>query len=138
MRNKLKLLVVLQCAYGTTLKLRRQLGKESLWLRALWMSHTGRVLKTMIPNYCVTRIINSSNYIGEVSKACFPPNITYIQEKIKEINPDVILACGKVAQKGLREIGVPFIEAPHPAWRSLTKEQRQRVRDELERRVRCV
>lgn len=97
----MKLLVVLQCAYGTTSKLRRQLGKERLWLRALWTSHTGRVLKTMIPDCCIIHIINSSNHIGKVSKACFPPDINYIREEVKEINPDVILACGKVAQQGL-------------------------------------
>jgi len=127
-RDKLKLLVVLQCAYATTQKRRKQLSNERIWLKALWSSHTGRMLKTMIPEHCLVYIINSSNHIGSASKAVFPPDVAHLKEKIEEIKPDVILACGRVAQKGMRAVGIPHIIAPHPAWRNLTKEHRQKVK----------
>jgi len=128
-RDKLKLLVVLQCAYATTQRRRKQLENERIWLKALWSSHTGKMLKTMIPEHCLVYIINASNHIGHVSQACFPPDVSHLKEKIEEIKPDVILACGRIAQKGMRAVGIPFIKAPHPAWRRLTKKQRQQVKD---------
>jgi hypothetical protein len=131
----MRLLVVLQCAYGTTARRRRQLQKRRLWLAGLWNSHTGRRLRQMLPEISGVEItvINASPQIGRESRAAFPPDGEYIQRQIARYNPDYILGCGHVAQRGLAELGIEYIPVPHPAWRGLTQAQTDAIRARLER-----
>ena len=129
--DKVKLLVVLQCAYGNTKKRRRQLKKRRLWLKGLWDSHTGKRLKEMLPDNMDYQVINSTPKIGDRSDAVFPPDPVYIQAWVECYEPDYILACGKVAQEALEELGLEFFRAPHPAWRLLSKEDTSRFHDDL-------
>jgi hypothetical protein len=126
-----KLLVVLQCAYGTSKRRRRQLEIRKLWLKALWSSHTGRRLKKMLPDNVIVEVINSTPRIGDISSACFPAESVYIAGWIECFEPDIILACGKVAQNALEELGIKYIPSPHPAWRQLSNEQIDKIRSTI-------
>jgi len=124
----MKILVILQCAYGTTERRRQQLQQKELWLQGLWNSHTGRRLKRMLPETDNIEIINSTPEIGNESSACFLPDLDYIQTQIASYSPDKILACGKVAQAALAQLSISYIAAPHPAWRQLSNAQVDSIR----------
>jgi hypothetical protein len=126
-----KLLVVLQCAYGTTKRRRRQLRIRKLWLKGLWNSYTGKRLKKMIPEGMEVEVINSTPKIGDVSSACFSAEPEYIAGWIESFEPDLILACGKVATGALEYMGIEHISVPHPAWRHLTNEQVNEIRNRI-------
>jgi len=124
------LLIVLQNAW-------RENGKEytyEQWLPKLWASHTGKRLREMLPDmrgrtYMVT---NASPKVGMTAGAAFPPDIAHLRTMIERFKPRVILGCGLVAQHGLGLLDVTHVQAPHPAWRRLTKEIAAGVRVLLE------
>lgn len=91
------------------------------WVKALWKSHTGRRLSNMLPVGVTVYVANASPQVGTESSSAFKPDIEHIKNEIAATRPSVILACGKVAARAMREVGIPFIEAPHPAWRALSK-----------------
>lgn len=127
----LTLLVILQNEYG--------LGEEPLprhvWLRRLWHSYTGKRLSEMLPEGCQVEVINASQLMGKGPAACFPPDPEYIARMVSTYRPDVILACGRVAQAGARALGLQYISAPHPAWRRLSKERTQEIRRSVAERL---
>jgi hypothetical protein len=126
------LLVVLQCAYGSTEKRRRQLEDRTLWLYGLWHSHTGGRLKEMIPDGYKVVPINATPKIGKHPNARFSADPSYISDWIERVEPDVVLGCGLVARSGLDALGVDYVPAPHPAWRQFSKEDALAVRRKLE------
>lgn len=121
------LLIILQNAYGL-----RADTPLPVWDRLLWRSYTGKRLKEMLPDevadYTVT---NASKMIGQDAGSVCPPDKEHIRSMIEFAQPRVILACGKIAQQALTEMGVEFIAAPHPAWRMLTKEMTAAIREQL-------
>jgi len=127
----MKILIILQCAYGVTAKRRKQLKNKDMWLYGLWTSHTGRRLQNMIPEGVDVEIINSTPRIGETSSDCFQPDLFYIKQHVAVIIPDVILACGKVAQTACEKLQLDYIAAPHPAWRQLSNIQIDNIREQL-------
>ena len=130
-----KLLVILQNAYGVTEKRRKQLTSERLWLYALWKSQTGRRLKEMLPSNFNIKIINASEQIGCYSSALFPPDKNYLRTKIDEFQPNVILACGRIAQQGLKALNISYTAGPHPAWRLLSKIKTEEIKLTLEKQL---
>lgn len=126
-----KLLVILQNAYGDTPRRRRQLENHELWLQGLWASHTGTRLRSMLPDECAVTVINASPQIGDHAGAAFPPDVAHIQAAVATHRPDVVLACGRYAQMGAIQAGVQHLAAPHPAWRALTKEHAAGVRERV-------
>lgn len=127
-----RVLIVLQCAYGVTERQRQRLADNKTWLEELWASHTGKRLRAMLPEagYEV-RIVNASPQIGSEAGACFPPDLAHLRAVIEEEAPDLILACGEVARRGLDALGVCYVAAPHPAWRALSCEEADRIRGQL-------
>ncbi len=121
------LLVVLQNAYRNG---GVYISREE-WLERLWVSHTGRRLREMLPDGCEPYVINASPQIGTHSGAVYPPDLAHIQAAIDRVRPDTILACGKLAQAGLDQLGVSYIAAPHPAWRRLSKARTAAIREKL-------
>lgn len=118
----MKLLAVLQCAYGKTEADRKSMEADrSKWLDALWESHTGRRLISMIPEGVKLHVANCSPRVGSSPSAAFPPDVEYITAEVERIGPDAILGCGKLAQRGLDAAGYKYIPAPHPAYRALSK-----------------
>lgn len=108
---------------------------EQQWQKDLWRSLTGKRLKQMIPDGADIRLANASPVVGNVASACYPPDLQHMRKAIRKHRPDVICACGKIAQRGLDEIGVEYVAAPHPAWRALTKEHIARIRQQLQEKT---
>lgn len=113
------ILFILQNAYRSD---KHQFKNEEEWSQELANSHTGRRLKEMIPDDMEYKVINSSPMIGDCADSSYNADLTHIEKHINEIKPDVICACGRIAQKGCTELGLDFISAPHPAWRRLSKQ----------------
>jgi len=123
------LLVVLQNAYrksGAPYRNRRQ------WLKCLWLSHTGKRLRRMLPADIEPYVINANPQIGKHAGAVFPPDLEHLRQTIERVNPSVILACGRMAQTGLDALGVTYVAAPHPAWRQLTELEITVIREKLD------
>jgi len=93
----------------------------------MWLSHTGSRLKEMLPDGSQVYVANANPKIGKETGAIFPPDLEHMQKVIDEINPELILGCGKIAQRGLSEMGIEYISAPHPAWRALSKKETGRI-----------
>ena len=118
------LLVVLQNTYEL-------LTNTPEWETALWASHTGKRLREMLPDGMEFTVTNASKVIGSgVCSEC-PADTAHLTTIIEQVGPTRILACGKVAQAGLTELGVEFVAAPHPAWRLLSKDRTAAIRDGL-------
>jgi aspartate/glutamate racemase len=111
-----KLMVILQNAYGVEEGYEPSFDKESFA-----NCHTGRRLRKAIPETVSTTIINASPIIGDNSASNFRPDIAHVMKRMREIEPDIILACGNSAKKVIDaiEIDVPIIKMPHPAYRAL-------------------
>lgn len=122
------ILFILQNAYQSN---KHQFTNEDEWSRELANSHTGRRLKEMIPEGSEYKVINSSGMIGDCADSCYHADLEHIQKLIDEINPNVICACGKIAQAGCESLGLNFIPAPHPAWRRLSKQCSKNIRNEI-------
>ena len=124
------ILFILQNAYRSE---KHQFKNEEEWSRELANSHTGRRLKEMIPEDKEYKVINSSNIIGDNPDSCYEADTEHIKKLVNEINPIVICACGKVAQKGCADLGLIFIPAPHPAWRQMSKKQSSAIKQLLDK-----
>ena len=122
------ILFILQNAYKSE---KHQFKNDDEWSRELANSHTGRRLKEMIPDNMKYKVINSSSNIGDNPDTCYSADTEYIKKLIDEINPSVICACGRVAQKGCEDLGLNFIRAPHPAWRQLSKQDSSIIKKQL-------
>ncbi len=85
----------------------------------------------MIPDGCEVDVINASPNIGDSPKSVFRPDVFHLGKSIDAIKPDVILGCGRMAQEGLKTIGVSYIAAPHPSWRLLSNDMILRIKDEI-------
>jgi len=122
------ILYILQNAYKSE---KHQFKNEDEWSRELENSHTGRRLKEMIPDGEEYKVINSSGLIGDCANSCYDADLEYMQFLIEKINPNIICACGKVAQRGCEELGIEFIPAPHPAWRRLSKAHSSSIKEKI-------
>lgn len=124
----MKVLYILQNAYRSD---KYNFRNKEEWHEDLFRSHTGKRLSEMIPEGVEYYVINSSPNIGSHADSKFPPDNNYISEWYNKIKPDVVVACGKVAQKGCDEIALEYIKAPHPAWRALSKKITKSIRLEI-------
>jgi hypothetical protein len=101
------------------------------WSVDLHRSHTGRRLIQYIPQGVEYKVINSTPIVGTDVNSCLDPDLSYMQEWITRLCPDVICACGYVAQKACDELNVKHIKAPHPAWRALSKLKISEIRNQI-------
>jgi hypothetical protein len=124
------ILFILQNAYQSE---KHQFKNDEEWSRELANSHTGRRLKEMIPEGKEYRVINSSPMIGDCADSCYVADTEHIEKLVNKINPTIICACGKVAQKGCMKLGLFFISAPHPAWRQMSKQQSGSIKQTLDK-----
>lgn len=122
------ILFILQNAYQSE---KHQFKNEEEWNRELANSHTGRRLKEMIPDGMEYKVVNSSPMIGNCADSSYKADLVHIEKLVKEIKPNVICACGKIAQKGCEELGLDFIPAPHPAWRQLSKQCSNDIKEKI-------
>jgi hypothetical protein len=122
------ILFILQNAYTSD---KHPFKNEVEWSRELLRSHTGRRLKEMIPDGVEYRVINASPAIGNNAKSCYDPDTEHIKTLVEQIKPDIICACGRMAQKGCKSLGYDFIETPHPAWRQLSKNKSNEIKEQI-------
>lgn len=133
-----RVLFVLQNAWRRGAKEREREGEwlhEKTWLRLLWRSHTGKRLKEMIPDGIAYEVVNATLRIGDRAAATFPADRTLMHVRMQARRPDLVVLCGKVAQELRVTVdignGCPYILAPHPAWRRLSKAQTAEVKEEI-------
>jgi hypothetical protein len=122
------LMVILQNAYGV------EEGYEPSYDKSSFAScHTGIRLNRAIPDNVSIHIINANPSIGTTADSFYPPNSDHISRRISRIKPDIILACGVSAKKGIDSINVnvPVIKMPHPAYRALTNKTLDDVKEQI-------
>ena len=137
--GEMKLLVILQNAYshdGEPMRRRK-------WLLGLWRSYSGKRLREMLPQELWMDSLHSwpedrDYYICNATEqwandaiVALKSDPEWLARIVAWLRPDYVLACGRVAQRGLDRLGISYIEAPHPAWRALTKERTAAVRAEV-------
>lgn len=124
------LLVILQNAWGVEDGYIPSYDRESFT-----KSYTGIRLREALPKDYNVKIINSSPAVGNTADSYFPPQPEYVFSWINKIKPDAILACGKVAEKAIKQlnINVPVVYMPHPAYRALSKKITKSTKEELEK-----
>jgi len=101
------------------------------WSIDLHRSFTGRKLMKYIPDNAEYAVINASMNIGENAKSYYPADLDHIKKWIDNIQPDIICACGEVAQQGCKSLGVDCIAAPHPSWRQLSNQFASDIKSKL-------
>ena len=104
---------------------------REFWLGRMWSSYTGKRLKEMLPEDMNIWVDNASWNWGEESSACFPADLVHIKNLVSKLEPEKILACGRIAQEGLRKLNIEYIPAPHPAYRALSKKMTAEIRSKL-------
>ncbi len=127
--DKMLILFFLQNAYRSE---KYNFRNEKEWHRDLLRSHTGRRLSEMIPDGADVRVVNANPNIGNNADSCYNPDLRHMEKMIKKYSPDIICACGRMAQQGCSDLGIEFIAAPHPAWRALSKEITMNIKRMLE------
>jgi hypothetical protein len=122
------ILFILQNAYRSE---KYKFRNEQEWYNDLSRSHTGRRLLSMIPDNQDVRVVNASPKIGNNVSSKFEPNIDHIKKCVEHYKPQVVCACGQMAQKGCEIAKIKYIPAPHPAWRALSKKQAGEIKKRL-------
>lgn len=93
------------------------------WLKALWRSRSGKRLKTLTA-LCVGEEFyfdNTTPIVGNNPDSVVKPDYEHIRKVITEQKPQLVIGCGKQAEKCLLHLQVePLLLIPHPACRTLT------------------
>lgn len=97
------------------------------WQQSLWRSQTGKRLREMLPftEWDHVYVGNASPLVGATSKAKFPFDASHVAGIIERVTPSLALLCGSEASKAAHlfaGLEIPVVQAPHPAWRLLSKE----------------
>lgn len=126
------ILFILQNAYTSE---KHPFKNEVEWGRELLRSHTGRRLREMIPENVEFKVINASASIGDNPNSLFNGDSKHISKQLKKIKPDIIVACGKVAQQICCDMEIKYMPVPHPAWRQLSKRETSEIRNYLSDKI---
>lgn len=123
-------LVVLQNAYQRG---RLRSGYHpSTWLAELRGSRSGTRLREALPIGAVVRFANASPTMGRTVDSKTSPCARYLRRRIRDARPDVVLACGRVAEATVCSMWRgPLVAVPHPAHRLLTNDLLHRARELL-------
>lgn len=131
---KPKLLVVLQCPWR---KGRLENGwNPQVWRKELWSSRTGIRLQEALPTEIfAVAVCNASPALANSPDGIFPADLAHLRRVLKRTKPDLILACGKVAQEAVAEVSpaVPVVAMFHPAYRLLSNKKTAEIRSQLVR-----
>lgn len=123
------ILVILQNAWYRKLK-KKPYDK---WLIALWRSQTGKKLIKMLPQGIPFFVINSTDEVTDNPTDALKADHRWIRKWMRLVKPDIVLACGKIAQEACEQLGIETIHAPHPAWRRLSNTMTNEIRQKIER-----
>ena len=130
--NDRRILVVLQNAYT---KGDLEDGYHpATWRRELLTSRSGRRLERALPPARVS-YTNSSRVVGDGPESVHEADRAHIRRRLRDVDPDVVLACGKVAETAVTAVwSGAVVVIPHPASRSLTNDLLDQAREHLELR----
>lgn len=94
------------------------------WETALWQSQTGKRLREYIPEGVDACVINANPVVADNIRTVRPPDRDYVLHRVAQYEPDVLVLLGRIAQDGLRVLGlgIPVLCFPHPCWRLLSKQ----------------
>ena len=126
------ILFILQNAYKSD---KHPFTNNEEWSRELLRSHTGRRLKEMIPDGVQYRVINASEEIGDNPDSIFKGNIDHVSLWIKQLKPDTVVACGRIAQQICCDMKLKYMSVPHPAWRQLSKRETLEIKTYLSKKA---
>lgn len=131
---KPKLLVVLQCPWR---KGRLENGwNPQVWRKELGSSRTGVRLQEALPAETFEVVVcNASPALADSPDGIFPADLGHLRRVVRRTEPDVILACGRVAQKAMAEISpaIPVVAMSHPAYRLLSNQKTAEIKSQLVR-----
>lgn len=137
----MKVLYVLQNAWRNGAKPGERDWDGPTWLRALWRSQTGKRLREMIPDGIEYEVVNASPFVGSRAWNVFAADCVLMHSRMRRIRPDLVVLCGKVAQELAPVVGqynTPHLDAPHPAWRRLSKAETADIRHRAEKMLRVL
>lgn len=87
----------------------------------------------------VVRFANASPTMGQTVDSKTAPCARHLRRRLRDARPDVVLACGRVAEDAVRSMWHgPLVAVPHPAHRLLTNDLLHRARDLLGARTRIA
>lgn len=135
-----RILFVLQNAWrkGAKPGERESDHSERAWHRQLWRSQTGKRLREIIPEdiFVLDKfvVVNASPFVGSRSFAVFAADSLLMHARMQRLQPELVVLCGKVAQELVHVVKQherPYILAPHPAWRLLSKVRTAEIKEEI-------
>ena len=126
------LLVILQCPWKRG---KLQKWHPSIWRKEFMASRTGRRLfnEVLPPNLYRFRFCNANPRLADSPQGIFPPNLKHLKRQIRRAQPDLILACGRIAQEAIQNLNpdMHVLSMPHPASHSLSKKTTKAVKQKL-------
>jgi hypothetical protein len=115
-------------AYKTDLVERERLRRRLCTYALFAGCKCGRMLREGLGDKLCDAIVweNASKEFGDLSSASFPPDLKHLYSRIREEQPQIVIAFGKVAQEGVDKVSsgiaqhcaVRIIECPHPTARA--------------------
>jgi hypothetical protein len=118
----MRILVVLQNPYT-----KGSLSKgwnPSRWRFEFESSRSGRRLQDAFPiglGHCRIHYTNANPKLGDNPESKMPADLKHLKRSARRTAPDMIIACGKIAEEAVRTIwDGSLIAIPHPAYRLLT------------------
>lgn len=103
------------------------------WLIALWRSHTGCRLRSILPEGHEIVICEASPRVGATSGKTFAMEPDHVIMELHRHGPGLVVLLGREAQRALSLCGeLPVVVGPHPAWRGLTKASAAVIQSEIQ------
>jgi hypothetical protein len=113
----MKIIVFLQNAWSPFYA--GKIWPRESWLRALATSRSGQRLGLICDS--LNDVENTTAQVGNHPDSVCPPDKNHIKTVLKQRKPDVIITCGRQAEKALCCLWTgPIVSVPHPACRVLT------------------
>lgn len=103
-----------------------------MYIAGLLDSNTGRRLVKMLPvSIFEVIVVNGSPKVGNDASSKYPMDEAYIADVLRIVSPDVIVACGQVADEGLTRMKIDHWYIPHPMRRDLSNQDFEEIRETL-------
>jgi hypothetical protein len=109
-------------------------GRAPRWFPINPQNHSGRRLYKLV-GACELLVTNACPQLVNHATRHGKPDPKWLAENLARLEPALILACGNVAQRTLKESGFRgrTVKIPHPAARIWTKKRVQRTARKIKR-----
>jgi hypothetical protein len=104
-------------------------------------NRSGKMLYRLVGPYRRLWVTNSCREMVNNARRHGKPDPGWLAENLRRLKPDLVLVCGKVAQKTFREAcpmkwdGCDDISIPHPAARNWSQKQIKRIARKIEKKL---